>query len=474
MGTKKFDLISGVVFVLCLLVGLFYFAVQGKASEDQVFTEIFEKNKLGVFAVVPRIKSTNGVVKSSGTGFVISAKAVDAGRFQYQVLTNAHVVDNIIQDMAENKVEEILRIDLQTYDIKKTYTDVKLEAVDSVVDLAIVSFESEDVYPVLPISSRNQFEYLEPIMIVGNTRGDAVTPNRGNIKNPQSGMKVYDFTTFQHDAEATGGNSGSPVFDKSGEVIGVFFRSSDDNLLKFTMHADRVKKSIANMQSHKDTKSVLYGDWGIRLMQLESFERKILTNSETAQAGVLISNVFAGSAAETAGLKAHDIILEINGDSKVVDVVNKQELYKVTTLIRDSRKDQNYNVKVYRQDDEKILDFNLIPDEVLFEQAHVYTTRDGFTVMQISDQIRLQQGLPADLQGVLAQVPKDSGHYFYSGCIITKVNGIPVKSLEDFKLVWTKFEKDPRVVISFSTGASYYTAYLYGGKGAQGDYVMLR
>ncbi len=472
--TKKFDLISGVVFVLCLLVGLFYFAVQGKASEDQVFTDIFEKNKLGVFAVVPRMKGVSGVSQSSGTGFVISAQMIEGNRFHYEVLTNAHVADNIIQDMVENKTTEVLRVDLQTYDIQKTYTDVKVEAVDPIVDLAILSFESTEVYPVLPISNRTKFEFLEPILIVGNTRGDAVTPNRGNIKNPKSGMKAFDFVTFQHDAEATGGNSGSPVFDMQGEVIGVFFRGSDDNLLKFTIPSERVKKSIANMQAHKGSHTVVYGDWGVRFYQLESFERQVLTNSESAQSGVMTANVFVGGAAEAAGLQNHDIILAINGDTSVVDVVNTQELYKFTTLIRDSRQDQSYVVKVYRQEDEKILEFTLKPQEVVFERAQVFTTRDGFSVMGITGVMRQQQGLKKELQGVVAQVPKGSAHSFYTGCVITKVNGIPVKSIEDFKTVWTKFEQDRSVIISYSTGASYYVAYLYGGRDAEGDYVMLR
>lgn len=475
MKTKKIDILGGVVFILCLLVGMNYIASNKvKASEEQIFTDIFDKNKEGVFSVLTRIKGISGVGLGRGTGFVISSQPIEGNKFRYEVLTNAHVADNIIQDMTENSTSEVLRVDLQTFDMKKTYTNVTLEAVDSVVDLAILSFESSDVYPVLKISNRTQFEYLEPIMIVGNTRGDSVSPNRGNIKNPHSGMKVYDFVTFQHDAEATSGNSGSPVFDKQGEVIGVFFRSNKDNLLKFTMHADRVKKSIVNMQSHKATKSVVYGDWGIRVVQLENFERKILTQSEKIESGVLITNVFPGGSAETAGLKVHDIILEINGDSKVADVVNSQELYKLTTLIRDSRADQTYNLKIYRQEDEKILEFALTPQEVSFEQAKVFTTRDGFTVMEITNPVREQQGLPLALKGVLAQVPKESSHNIYSGCVITMVNGVPVKSVEDFKTVWAKFEKDPHVIISYSTGSSYTTSYLYSGNGAENDYVMLR
>ncbi len=247
----------------------------------------------------------------AGTGFIVSADGL--------VLTNKHVVSD----------------DAATYTIVnsdgKEY-DVKVLAKDPVQDLAIIKIQSTDKFTPLNLGSSADVQIGQSVIAIGNALGQFQnTVSVGVISGlgrtlVASGETIGSETledTIQTDAAINLGNSGGPLLNLKGEVIGINTAvASGGQSIGFAISIDKAKKDIEQVQS---TGKISYPYLGVRYVVLDAKTAKDKNLSVDYGALVIKGTdtntpaVAPGSPAEKAGIKENDIILEMGGtkiDSK--------------------------------------------------------------------------------------------------------------------------------------------------------------
>ena len=184
-------------------------AAQGLVSQDQLYTTgnwqktTIEKCVEMVSEAVVKISTPAGL----GSGFFINE--------QGYLITNYHVIEK------ETKIEVTVFIKAKDGFEKKKFKNVKIEAINSFVDLALLKVEDLEDLKVtyVPFSDTDSLKVGEQVFAVGNPMGLERTVTNGVISTrnrPFEGL-VY----LQTNADINPGNSGGPLFNLAGEVIGV-------------------------------------------------------------------------------------------------------------------------------------------------------------------------------------------------------------------------------------------------------------
>ena len=255
-----------------------------------------------------RQKGTEKQQVSAGTGFVVS----DMGL----IITNKHVVSD---DGAEYTVI--------TNEGKKYPAEVL--ARDPVHDLAVLKVDFlDDVLPVLKLGDSDELQSGQSVIAIGNALGEFQnTVSSGVISGlkrtivASSGIFGQAETLeelIQTDAAINRGNSGGPLLNLSGEVIGinVAMASGAENI-GFAIPVNRAKKDIEDV---KTKGKITYPFLGVRYMLVS--EELVEKNNLPVDYGALVIRgedqtdlaIIPGSAADKAGILENDIILEINGE----------------------------------------------------------------------------------------------------------------------------------------------------------------
>ena len=227
-----------------------------------------------------------------GSGFIISPDGY--------ILTNNHVVNNAD------------RITVTLADGRKF--DAVLVGTDPKSEVALIKIEDGEELPVLALGDSDALEVGEWVLAAGNPFGLSQTVTAGIVSAKERGdIGIADYANFiQTDAAINPGNSGGPLLNIDGEVVGIntaiYSQTGGYMGIGFAIPinlAVHIKDQL--IQHGKVNRSVL----GIVIQEV---------NEDLAQSfgldnagGILISQVLAGSAAEEAGLKAGDIILEMDG-----------------------------------------------------------------------------------------------------------------------------------------------------------------
>src|SRR5690242_12043763 len=237
----------------------------------------------------PGSPKNHEVITGQGSGFFIS-------RDGYAV-TNNHVVQN-----AEN-----VQV---TADDGKTYT-AKVIGTDSRTDLALIKVEGDN-FPFVKLADSSP-RVGDWVLAVGNPfgLGGTVTAGIVSARGRDIGAGPYD-DFIQIDAPVNKGNSGGPTFDVDGNVIGVntaiFSPSGGSVGIAFAIPADTVKSVIAQL---RDRGSVTRGWIGV---QIQTVTPDIADSLGLKKAeGALVAEPQANSPAAKAGIKAGDVITQVNG-----------------------------------------------------------------------------------------------------------------------------------------------------------------
>ena len=230
--------------------------------------------------------------RGQGSGFIISSDGL--------ILTNAHVV-------REAKEVTVKLSDRREYSAKVLGTD-------TTTDIAVLRIAASNL-PVVRLGDSRKLEVGDPVMAIGSPYGFEQTATSGIVSAKGRSLPGDAVVPFiQTDAAVNPGNSGGPLFDASGAVIGVnsqiYSQSGGFQGLSFAIPIDVALKVKAQIvASGKATHARL----GVTVQDLnqtlaESFGLR-------QPAGALIANVGKDSAAAAAGLKAGDVVLEVNGES---------------------------------------------------------------------------------------------------------------------------------------------------------------
>ena len=269
----------------------------------------------GEFYGRPR-SSGKKAVRSAGTGFIIDRQGI--------IVTNSHVVHGAKQ----------VQIELSTGKRVKGI----VRGVDSLTDVAVIKIPSLPQLKSIPIGDSNKVQVGDIALAVGNpyeldgtfTTGIISGVRRANLD--ASGMKF-----LQTDASINQGNSGGPLINLRGEVIGInrmIFSPSGGSIgLGFAIPINAVRPIIATIirKGHYDRPFL-----GVQIGPLPP-----QLVSKIGRSGVYVAGVFQKSGAYEAGLKPNDIILGIDGR-------NLKSPEELSNYIKTRKVGDTVSLEVYR------------------------------------------------------------------------------------------------------------------------------
>ena len=242
----------------------------------------------------PRERKATGL----GSGFIIDEKGI--------VVTNNHVIQG-----AEDIVVSV--------NGSKEYK-AKVIGKDPYMDLAVLQIESDEKFIPVSFGDSDKARVGDWVVAIGNPYGFGGTVTTGIIssRNRDIGLTRYD-DFIQTDASINVGNSGGPLFDLDGKVVGINTAiiapgRSGSIGIGFAIPSNSASKVIEQLLEFGETKR---GWLGVRI-QLVTKEIADIEKLEKPE-GALVASVSEGSPADKGGIKAGDIILEFDG--KKVDTM---------------------------------------------------------------------------------------------------------------------------------------------------------
>ncbi len=272
-------------------------------GNDPFFQQFFGDDTFGFQIPQFRQKGTTKQEVSSGTGFIVSAEGL--------VITNRHVVEDTAAEYTALFNDGSKRA-------------AKVMARDPLQDLAVLKLEGGGSFPALRLGSSADVKIGQTVIAIGNALGEfrntvSVGVVSGLQRSVVAGGALSGPETLQElvqtDAAINPGNSGGPLINLRGEVIGVNVAiASGAQNIGFAIPVDKAKYDLASVAA---SGKIVYPFLGVRyiaitksIAEAEKLPREygaLLKGSESDPA------VASGSPAAAAGLKAGDIILEING-----------------------------------------------------------------------------------------------------------------------------------------------------------------
>ena len=226
-----------------------------------------------------------------GSGFIIDEKGI--------VVTNNHVIegaeDIVVQVNGEKKFK------------------AKVIGADPLSDIAVLQIETKEKFIPVKFGDSDKARIGDWVIAIGNPFGLGGTVTSGIIsaRNRSIGLSRYE-DYIQTDASINSGNSGGPLFDMNGDVIGIntaiLGRSGNDGI-GFSIPSNSAKIVIDQLIEFGETKR---GWLGVRIQDVT----KEIADVEKLEKpmGALVASVAPNSPSEKGGVKAGDIILEFNGE----------------------------------------------------------------------------------------------------------------------------------------------------------------
>ena len=235
-------------------------------------------------------KPTERKATALGSGFIIDKKGL--------VVTNNHVIQG-----AEDIVVSV--------NGSKEYK-ASVVGRDPYMDLAVLQIESNEKFQPVSFGDSDKARVGDWVIAIGNPFGFGGTVTSGIIssRNRDIGLTRYD-DFIQTDASINQGNSGGPLFDLNGKVVGIntaIIGASGSVGIGFAIPSNPASKVIDQLIKYGETKR---GWLGVRIQEVTK-EIADVEKLEKAE-GALVASVAENSPADKAGIKAGDIILEFDG-----------------------------------------------------------------------------------------------------------------------------------------------------------------
>ncbi|MBW6505567.1 MAG: DegQ family serine endoprotease [Rhodobacteraceae bacterium] len=348
-----------------------------------------------------------------GSGFVISADGY--------IVTNNHVIEDADQ------------IEIEFFSGERM--PAKLVGTDPKTDIALLKVENTEALPFVAFGDSDVMRVGDWVLAVGNPLGQGFSVSAGIIsaRNRELSGTYDDY--LQTDAAINRGNSGGPLFNLDGEVVGVNTAILSPNGgsigIGFSMASNVVSKVVAQLQEFGATRR---GWLGVKIQDVtpDMAEALGLGNAR----GAMVSDVPTGPSLD-AGIKAGDVITSFDGG----EVRNSRDLVR---RVADAPVGQEVAVVVMRGGETVTLKVTLGQRELAegesaaeTEATPVPTTRSllGLTLAPLTPQTAGEMGLPAGAQGlVITEVASDSEAYqrgLRAGDLITEAGQRPVATLRD-------------------------------------------
>ena len=359
---------------------------EGSPFED-LFKDFFNNGEGG--QARPRRSS------ALGSGFVISADGY--------IVTNNHVID---------KADEIV---IEFFDGKELVA--KLVGRDPKTDIAVLKVEASEPLPFVGFGDSDIARVGDWVMAIGNPLGQGFSVSAGIISARNRTLRSGPYDDFiQTDAAINRGNSGGPLFNMSGEVIGVNTAIISPNGgsigLGFSMSSRVVGRVVKQLKEYGETRR---GWLGVQIQDIDSDMAEALGLDKVS--GALVSGVPEGPGAD-AGIQSGDVIISFDGveveDTRgLVTAVGNADVGKVVRVIifRDG-KTKTIKVTLGRREaaeKEKLVPVTKAPEKIK------ETEKFGMKLLTINSESRIQLNLPEDLEGVAVLDVSETSDAFEKG-----------------------------------------------------------
>lgn len=284
--------------------------------------------------------SSREVPVSNGSGFIISSDGL--------IVTNAHVVAN----------KRGVRVKLTN---GETY-DATVQHVDPAADIATIKISPRNPLPTLPLGRSADVRQGEFVVAMGSPFALRNTITSGIVSSVQRGGKELGLSNsnmdyIQTDAAIDFGNSGGPLINLDGEVIGINTMKVTAGI-SFAIPSDRVRAFLDHAANRNysrpggsENKRRYIGVMMLTLTPSIITELKLRDPMfPDVKHGILIHRVIVGSPADRAGMFPGDVVLEING----TDVKTSEEIYKAVH--------SSDRIKVLLQRGNKLIHLQMTPE----------------------------------------------------------------------------------------------------------------
>ncbi|WP_424942706.1 Do family serine endopeptidase [Aliiroseovarius crassostreae] len=352
-----------------------------------------------------------------GSGFVISEDGF--------IVTNNHVIEG---------ADEIM---IEFFGGEKELP-AKVIGTDPNTDIALLKVESDEPLDFVKFGDSDVMRVGDWVMAVGNPLGQGFSVSAGIISARNRGLGgVYD-DYIQTDAAINRGNSGGPLFNMDGDVIGVNTAILSPNGgsigIGFAMSSVVVDKVVGQLQEFGETRR---GWLGVRIQDITEDMLEGLNLSSTD--GVLVNDVPEGPSKE-AGIMAGDVIMSFDGQ----DVANTRELVKIVgnapvgkavrvVVMRDG-KTETLKVTLGRREDAVASNSsggNSDPAEPSQK------TLLGMTLRELDDASRQELGLAPGAKGLVVTEVDEASEAFEKGLragdVIAEAGQSPVGNIAEFE-----------------------------------------
>jgi serine protease Do len=357
-------------------------------------------------------------VSSMGSGFIIDGAGV--------IVTNNHVVEGA----------ESIQVHLQDGTLLKA----ELVGRDPKTDLAVIRVKPAGTLPSVPFGDSDKARVGEWVIAIGNPFGLGGSVSLGIVsaRNRDINAGPYD-DYIQTDAAINKGNSGGPLFDLAGNVIGIntaiFSPSGGSVGIGFSVPANTAKGVVDQLVKYGETRRGWLG------VKVQSITDELSESMNLGKAkGALVADVTEGSPGKAAGLEAGDVITEFNGrpirDMKELPRAVAATEVGATVVVKALRKgvEQNFNVTIGRlEDGEKKMAMNDPAKDKKDAPATVTTL--GMTVSSMTDELRAKYKTDEKIKGAIitevAQEGSAAEKGLEAGDVIMEAGGKAVEGAAD-------------------------------------------
>ncbi len=400
-----------------------------------MFREFFERS-------IPQVPRNPGgrqrEAQSLGSGFIISPDGY--------IMTNNHVVadaDEIIVRLSD-----------------RSELEAKLIGADPRSDVALLKVEGKDL-PVVRLGKADDLKVGEWVLAIGSPFGFDHSVTAGIVSAKGRNLPSDSYVPFiQTDVAINQGNSGGPLLNTRGEVVGInsqIFSASGGYMgISFAIPIDLAMSAVEQI---KKSGKVTRGQLGAVVEPIDALKAQGLGLPDSR--GALVNQIVAGSAAEKAGVQIGDVVRSVNGSpvnswSDLPPLIGAMAPGSRVTLgvIRDGKpRDLSATLTALSEDGQG----NARAASAARPDAAPQAGANALLGLDVSDLTapqRKQFGLDGNegvrITGVKGQAARDAG--LSPGMVILQVGRTPVGSVESLNRALSSYKKDDVVMLLVRTG----------------------
>tara|TARA_Y100000816_G_C26067798_1_gene561304 strand:+ start:138 stop:1544 length:1407 start_codon:yes stop_codon:yes gene_type:complete len=352
-----------------------------------------------------------------GSGFIIDEDGI--------VITNNHVISDA-KDI-------IVRVNGD-----KEY-EAKVVGADPLSDIAVLQLETKEKFKPVKFGDSDKARIGDWVIAIGNPFGLGGTVTSGIIsaRNRSIGLSRYE-DYIQTDASINSGNSGGPLFDMNGDVIGIntaILGRNGSIGIGFSIPSNSAKIVIDQLIEFGETKR---GWLGVRIQDVTKEIAEV--EKLDGPRGALVASVADGSPSDKAGVKAGDIILEFNGE-------RIQEMKQLPLIVARTEVGKKVKVKIWRNKKEitKVITLGRLETSEDFKVSDKSKSQEiieienlKISVRQINKEDIKNRNLPNQTTGlVVTKIQNDSPLFnsIETNSIILEAQKKKIRTANDLKQI---------------------------------------